>query len=88
MGNLPASTLGFGKKSDDQFDHRTGAPLGRPPHDVLVPPPRLVVPSPPNPFNALHEGIRSYQRGVSRLVGKVILVIDKQYRVYQVKILY
>ena len=75
MGNLPASTLGFGNRNDDQFDHRTGA-LGRPPHDVLVPPPRIGVPS---PFNALHEGIRSYQRGVKRLTGKVILLIDNTF---------
>ena len=72
MGNLPAATLGFASKKDGQFDHRSG-PLGRPPHTVLAPPPRLA--PPPNPFSVIHDGIRSYQRGVKnvaqRLAGKV-----------------
>ena len=71
MGQLPASTIGLGR-SDSELAHRTGS-LGRPPHDVLLPPPRV-----PAPANPLRKGIQSLRRGIKRVVGKVrILSTDK-----------
>ena len=64
LGQLPASTIGLGR-SDSELAHRTGS-LGRPPHDVLLPPPR--VPAPLNPFT---KGVQSLRRGIKRVVGKV-----------------
>ena len=64
MGQLPASTIGLGR-SDSELAHRTGS-LGRPPHDVLLPPPRV-----PAPANPLRNGIQSLRRGIKRVVGKV-----------------
>ena len=64
LGQLPASTIGLGR-NDNELAHRTGS-LGRPPHDVLLPPPRVQAPT--NPFN---KGIQSFKRGIKRVVGKV-----------------
>ena len=70
LGQLPASTIGLGR-SDSELAHRTGS-LGRPPQDVLLPPPRVSVPAPLNPFN---KGIQSLRRGIKRVVGKVTAYI-------------
>ena len=70
MGQLPASTIGLGR-NDNELAHRTGS-LGRPPHDVLLPPPRV-----PSPINPLRKGIQSFKRGIKRVVGKVNISITE-----------
>ena len=76
LGNLPAGTLGLGRSDEEQnFVHRTGS-LGRPPHDVLLPPPRL-----PAPANPISNGINRFKKGIKRIVGRVSSQLHQMYNI-------
>ena len=79
LGQLPASTIGLGR-SDSELAHRTGS-LGRPPHDVLLPPPRV-----PAPANPLRKGIQSLRRGIKRVVGKVKKLTKMNFKCSQINV--
>ena len=81
MGNLPAGTLGLGRNDEEQnFNHRAGS-LGRPPHDVLLPPPRL-----PAPANPISNGINRFKKGIKRIVGRVSSQMHQMYSIAGVSI--
>merc|ERR1712110_401063 len=76
LGNLPAGTLGLGRNDEEQnFNHRAGS-LGRPPHDVLLPPPRL-----PAPANPISNGINRFKKGIKRIVGRVSSQMHQMYSI-------